>query len=346
MSWQGASFAFPAIYAAAFLAGAGSKGWTRLRNAALVPVALAGTRMVWVLLYWLTATHLSLVKLIRIAFESPSPNYLPQNLSGWWGLLGHWREVLGHLGIGVTHEVGPALRDSAAIVPYLPILGAFLLAFTFFSWVVICLVPRNRFSPKSQFLSAAFLALTLASAIYLDLPVDKYKRYDYIPMFLSLGAAALAAYLSQREVFLRKTNAILGVALVLVLGAQGLLAHRWNRQWYDKLPTSTPVNYLGHEKQTWFAYFRSLRKAHPDACSFVLAFDEVKNGRYQLEIPAALLSELPYAVVVGAPSQVAGWPRPLPLNDGSAGERSRQPCAWVSPVAQAILFPGQTASRP
>jgi hypothetical protein len=232
------------------------------------------------------------------------------------------------------------------MVPYLPHLGALLLAFAFLSWVAVSVVLRNRLSRRSQLLSAGFLALTLASAIYLDLPIDKYKRYDYIPMFLSLGGAALAAHLTQRKALLRKTNLILGLGVLLVLGTQGLLAYRWNRQWYDRLPTSTPLNYLGHERQTWFAYFRALRKAHPDTCAFVLAFDEVKYGRYQLEIPAALLSELPRAVVVGAPPNAAGWPHPLPLDAGSAAATSRQSCAWVSPVAQAILFPGQPASRP
>jgi len=104
-----------------------------------------------------------------------------------------------------------------------------------------------------------------------------------------------------------------------------------------KLPTSSPVNYLGHGRQTWFAYLRSLRKAHADACSFVLAFDEVKNGRYQLEIVAALYSELSHPMIVGAPPAAIRWPRPLPLDVGAANPKSLQSCTWVSPAAQVLL---------
>lgn len=345
MSWQGASYGLPVLYAAAFLAGPRPSQWARIRDLALIPLALVATRAAWVLFYWLTAMRLSLAKLLRIAFERPSPNYLPQRLSGWWALLCSWRQILEHLGIGVTHEAGPVLRDAAGIVRYLPYLGAFLLVFALLFWMATNLVHRNKSSLGSQFLAAAFLALTLASAIYLDLPVDKYKRYDYIPMFLSLGAALLAARLMERYSPMRKAKMVLTLGLVLVLVGEGLLALRWNRQWYAKLPASAPANYLGHENQTWFAYMRSLRKAHPDACSFLLAFDEVKQGRYQLEIPAALFSELPHAVVVGAPAYVRGWPRPLPVDDGSAVQKSRQTCAWVSPSAKAVLAVQQIQPR-
>jgi hypothetical protein len=335
MSWQGAAFAVPAIYAAAVLGGPGRAWHRRLVDAAVVPLALVATRTVWVGVYWLTATKLSFTKLLRGAFERPSPNFLPEHLSGWWVLLGKWREILGHVGVGVTHEVGPSLRDAAAVVPYLRYLGMVLLGISFLSWVATCLLFRAKFSPRSQFVAAAFFALTVMSAIYLDLPVDKYKRYDYIPMFLSLGCAATAAHIAGRKVFAHRTNWILAGALSLLLGGQILVAYRWNREWYAKFPS--PANYAGHDKQTWFAYMRSLRNAHPDACSFVFAFEDVKNGRYQLEIPAALYSELPHPVIVGAPPAAAHWPRPLPLDAGTANRNSLQSCAWNSIAAQAFV---------
>ncbi len=290
MSWQGASFALPAMYAAAVLAGPDRSWFSRLRDSALVPLGLVAMRVVWVLSYWITDTQLSLPRLLRTAFERPSPNYLPEHLPGWWALLGRWREILDHVGVGVTHEGGPSLRDAAAVVPYLRHLGVLLLAIAFLSWISTNLLFRAKFSRRTQFVTSAFLALTITSAIYLDLPVDKYKRYDYMPMCLSLGVAAVAAHIATRKTFLHRTNRILGFVLLLFLGGQTLIAYHWNREWYAKLPTSTPTNYLGHGKQTWFAYVRSLRQTHPAACSFVLAFDEVKNGRYQLEIPAALFS--------------------------------------------------------
>jgi hypothetical protein len=339
MSWQGASFALPVMYAAGILGGTGHAWYQRLANTALVPLGLAAIRVTWVAIYWLTATKLSLLKLFRTAFERPSPNYLPENLLGWWALLGRWREVLQHVGVGVTHEAGPSVRDSAAVVPYLHYLGILLLALAISLWLTTNLIFRARFGHRSQFVAATFLALTLASAIYLDLPVDKYKRYDYIPMCLALGCAAIAARLTTIRAFLHRTNSILTGSFLLLLGVQSLIAYRWNREWYVKLPTSSPVNYLGHGGQTWFAYVRSLKNAHPYACSFALAFDEVKNGRYQLEIPAALLSEVPHPMIVGAPPAVAQWPRPLPVSHGTADQKSFQSCQWASPAAQALLAP-------
>ena len=105
MSWQGASFALPAMYVAAVLAGPDRSWFRRLRDSALVPLGLVAMRAIWVLIYWITATQLSLPRLLRTAFERPSPNYLPEHLSGWWTLLGRWREILDHVGVGVTHEV-------------------------------------------------------------------------------------------------------------------------------------------------------------------------------------------------------------------------------------------------
>lgn len=335
MSWQGASFALPAMYAAALLGGPGRAWYRRLADTALVPLGLVTLRAVWVAIYWLTATELSLTRLLRTAFERPSPNYLPEHLLGWWSLLGKWREILDHVGVGVTHEVGPSLRDSAAAVPYLRYFGTLLLALAFMSWLGTNLLFRARFSHRTQFVAAAFFALTMASAIYLDLPIDKYKRYDYIPMCFSLGCAAMAAHLAAREVFAHRTNWILAGALSLLVGGQCLVAYRWNREWYAKFPS--PANYAGHDQLTWFAYMRFLKKAHPEACSFVLAYDEVKNGRYQLEIPAALFSELPHPLIVGAPPAAAQWPRPLPLDHGTVTQRSLEFCTWVSPTAQALL---------
>lgn len=329
MSWQGASFALPAMYAAIFLGGSGQSRSLRFLHAALIPVTLAATRATWVLLYWLTATRLSATTLLRIAFEPPSPNYLPANISGWWTLLTRWSEVLKHLGIGLTHEAAPSIRDASWIVPYLPYLGALFLIAVLLTWGLVNVILRARFSPSFKFLSSAFLLLTLTSAVYLDLPEDKYKRYDYIPMFLSLGVAALVSSRQQRSPG-RKVKLGAVACLMAILGGQGFLACQSNRRWYYELPASLPGNYLGHGSQTWFAYFRQLRQSHQDACSFVFAFDEVKNGRYQLEIPAALRSELPQAIVLGAPPEAAHWPRPLPLGTG----RLPPECAWVSAEAR------------
>ena len=61
MSWQGATYVFPVIYAALVLGGRYRYWQQRLRDAVLVPLGLALARLVWLSIYWLTAHQLSYV---------------------------------------------------------------------------------------------------------------------------------------------------------------------------------------------------------------------------------------------------------------------------------------------
>jgi hypothetical protein len=177
--------------------------------------------------------------------------------------------------------------------------------------------------------------MTITAAIYLDLPVDKYKRYDYLPAFVSLAFAVIAHY-AIRNRSLKRTRILTCLALSILVG-QGVAAFRWNRQWYAKLPATTPKDYVGHGSQTWFAYMRELSHKAPDACSFIFSFDEVLQARYQLEITASLLSELRQPKVIGAPPSAREWPRRLPLADAKAVAASLRACEWLSPGARRVL---------
>ena len=333
MSWQGAAFAIPVCYASLFLAGSNRRWWQRLRDCALVPVGLVLARFAWVCGFWATAQGLPFSDLLRTAFERPVPSYLPKNYAGWIGLLGKWREVFTHLGLGVTHEIGPGIRDAAAVVPYLKLLGASLLGLAVLLWVATSLLFHRRFGRPSKFLTAAFLALTLSSAVYLDFPADKYKRYDYVPMFASLGLAAAAGAMARRRT---KTSwpryCVLPAILVVVVG-QLVVGYHWNRQWYASLPRSRPIGRAAHGKQTWFAYLRALREANGSACSFVFAFEELAHAESNLEIEAALFSELPNPLVVGGPPSAEKWIRPLPLVSAAQVLAGRRECQWISPGA-------------
>ena len=337
MSWQGAAFAFPVCYAALFLAGRQSRWWQRLRDCALAPVGLLLARFAWVCIFWITARELPFSALLTTAFERPVPSYLPKGLANWIGLLGKWREVLTHLGIGVTHEIGPGIRDSAAVVPHLKVLGGCLLGLALLLWLVTSLLFRRRFGPTSKFLAAAFLALTLSTAAYLDFPADKYKRYDYVPMLASLGLAVAAASLAHGRSHSGWSRRLAGPAIVGVIAGQLAIGYHWNRQWYTRLQTSSPSGRIGHGHQTWFAYLRSLREANRDACSFVFAFDEVAYAYTNLEIVASLISELPQPMVVGAPAEAQKWVRPLPLAGSASVAASPRSCQWISPRARLEL---------
>ena len=338
MSWQGAAYALPVMYVALVLAGRDRRWWQRARDVALVPLGLVLARWLWLSLYWLTAHSLSYASLVRTAFESPSPNFLPQGLSQWLALLGNPRAILTHMGIGVCHELGPSVRDSSAIGPYLPYLGAGLLCLALVPWMVAVARSRKGNGGPVHFIAAAFLFMTLMAAIYLDLPVDKYKRYDYIPAFISLAFAVVARHATSSR--LRKNTRIFICVAASILVGQGVAAFRWNRQWYAKLPSTTPKDYAGHGNQTWFAYMRETGRQAPNACSFVFSFDEVLHARYQLEITAALLSELRQPKIIGAPPSAREWPRRLPLADSKTVAAGLRGCEWLSPGARRLV-PGK-----
>jgi len=335
MSWQGAAYIFPAGYAA-LVAGEGRAWWRRTRDALLVPIGLVIMRTAWVCIFWLSAPKLSLSRLLRIAFERPSPNFLPETLSGWLALLGKPREILVHAGIGVTHELGPGIRDMPGIAAYYPFLGGCLAISGLLLWLIFAVLLRKRTDSKLRFLCVAFLCLTAASIVYLDLPVDKYKRYDYLPAFAAIGISTCFVWIQDR-ISRSWIRGICSVAVCLLVVAQGIAGYRWNRQWYSRLLASDPTNYTGHKGQTWFSYIRSIRRQPPNACSYIFAFPEVSNGRYQLEIPAALYSELDHPVVIGAPEGAYHWPRPLPLGDINSVKASLHGCEWLSESARGLL---------
>jgi hypothetical protein len=335
MSWQGAAFAIPVCYAALVLAGRQRRWWQRLRDFALVPMGVLLARFAWVCIFWITAHELSFSALLKTAFERPVPSYLPKDLSNWVGLLGKWREILRHLGIGVTHEIGPGIRDAAYIVPHLKVLGACLLGIAVLLWILTSILFCRRFGRSSKFLAAAFLALTLSSAAYLDFPADKYKRYDYIPMLASLGLAAAAGSVANRRT--GWSRHLVWPAILSIVAGQLVVGHHWNRQWYAKLQTSSPPGRAGHGNQTWFAYLRSLRETNNNVCSFVFAFNEVAQANSNLEILAALVSELPQPLVVGAPPAAKQWLRPLPLVSAAEVTAGPRTCQWISPRARLEL---------
>jgi hypothetical protein len=338
MSWQGAAFALPICYAALFLPGNHSRWWQRLRDFCLVPAGLVLARFAWVCVFWVTSQGLPFADLLRTAFERPVPSYLPQGFSNWIGLLGKWREVLTHLGLGVTHELGPGIRDAANVVPHLKVLGAVLLGLSVLLWLVTNLLFRKKFSRVSRFVTTAFLALTLSSAAYLDFPADKYKRYDFVPMMASLGLAALTARLSSRRAGTGgwSRHLVLPLVVGLVIG-QAVLAHHWHRHWHARLQMSGPVGRNSHGSQTWFAYLRSTRNANDKACSFVFAFHEVAHAAGNLEILASLFSELPHPLVIGAPPAAQQWIRPLPIVSTAEVRAGARGCEWLSPGARAEL---------
>jgi hypothetical protein len=340
MSWQGAAYLLP-VGCAALLAGR-ERTWTvRLRDALFVPMAFAGTRALWTIAFWMSASKLSLTTLLVTAFERPKPNFLPEAWKDWMAMLSKPRDILTHAGIGLTHELGPSFQNLPGVWARLHLLGGLLIGISLLLWLLLALLLRRRVNVRVRFLSVAFLCLTAATVIYLDVPADKYKRYDYLPIFASLAipvaCLGLERWFASKGVWRGGIRRLcLAVVCVLVL-AQGVAAYRWNRQWYLAL-RDDPSDYRGRAGQTWLAFLRSVRRQDPTACFYVFAFSEMANGQYQLEIPAALSAELARARVIGAPQDAHFWGHPLPLADAAFVKANLRGCEWVSPQAQALIM--------
>jgi hypothetical protein len=324
ISWQAAVYLAAPLYVCACFGGPDRRAARRVRDSLLLLAAFLGARIGWALFYRLTSTGLSLGGLLSTLFARPEPSYFPRGAEGWWELARAWRAVFRHLAVGVLQVAGPWWHDGPPRGWGLVLLGAFVLAVALAASVITFRQARRSGRLAGHLLVATTTALLIASALYVDLPVDKYKRYDFLPLMAALGLAAafsLIHTLQRRWILL---GPLLAVQLVLVI-----VSHNRFRA---TLASAQPPGYHTRDGETWFAFARRLRARASDRCGYLFAFSEVQHARYQLEIPAVLWSELPGAAVVNVPPEASAWRRPLPLPRSAP-----RGCEWVSPAARAFL---------
>lgn len=324
VSWQGALWFGPVAYGIA-LAGTQPRSLLRrLRDVTAVGVSLCLARVMWALGCAALGAQDSAGRLLGIAFARPEPSFFPASLGEFLGLLARGRTVLRHVGFGVlqaTLDLGP---DDARMRSLVLAVGAGALICS----LALAIHSGQRRGESQQALqrhlvAAGLLFCFLGAALYVDLPADKYKRYDFL--------APLAALVLANGRRARLGPILLGA--VILLGTSHAVVRV--RAAHAALALREPDGYHGRGGETWFTHFRRLHRASPQACGFVFAFDELAHARYQLEIQAALWSELPAPRVLGEPSLVAGWPRPLPVVRPSAS--TPRPCEVVSAAAQRLL---------
>ncbi len=335
MSWQAAMFLFPPLYLATFLGGSHRAWPLRVRDFVAVVLAFLSARVSWAFFLWATGSKASLHRLLEILFSRPSPSFFPQGLTGWLNLSNQVGTVFQHLGHGLSHEVGPTLRDAAMMRPLEPFIGA--------AFLVACLAGcigsavRLRKSPRAEghYIVACLTAFILSAAIYLDLMVDKYKRYEFVPIMLVLLLASSCGWI-RKQWPTKRMMVFLASPLMMLVGSQAAIAFHWDRAWHQNLPLTTPKNYEGRNQESWYQYMRRVRSENPRACSFVFSFEELAHARYKLEIRAAVLSELPAPIIIGDPARVRGWPRPLPVRTLNDFNRQRRNCEWLSDDARRL----------
>jgi hypothetical protein len=187
-------------------------------------------------------------------------------------------------------------------------------------------------------LAATLFGFLIATALYVDLPGDSHKRYDFVFVLVPLLVAAAVGVFRDR-LSTRALRLPVGLSLGLVAMIQVAYGASANREWHRLLPTMKPLDYFGRANESWFSYLRNLRRSRPTACGYVFSLEELRHARYQLEIVASLWSELPSPVAIGDPSLLDTWDRPIPVRSAAAFRTEGRGCEWLSDHAQKLLSP-------
>ena len=320
VSWQAGLYLFPALYVAAFVGGKARSWQTRAKEVAITLATFVGTCVIFVLLFRMLSSRNSLATLLHTLFSRPSPSFFPRSLHDLVTLFSDQR-VFAQVAAGVCAQVSAGRAACTALSASLGLIIAVLVT----AAVIFSLVRARATSRwRGHVAWISFAAIFVATAFYVDLPDDHYKRYEFIPLFVCVaGLLGMERAAKVPLVALR-----MAVAVSVVLSAWGTLAQA--RTYRRNLPETTPPGYLGRGDEPWFVYFRRLRHEHPSACLFTLRLDDsLLHGRYQLEIPAALWSELPAHQLVGFPGAMRDWPRKVNVVAPSALPPARA-CEWRS----------------
>ncbi len=339
-SWQGVPYLAPTMLTAA-LAGSNRRLFVRGRDAAIVPAAFLVGVLLW-MLFFVATSDLNLKRLLAVVFSRPQPSALPETFAQFKAIL-TGGVIFDVLGTGVAYHTTFSAYKLSTTLPLslsalgkiaLGVQGALFAACSYWTW--------RRRDIRPFMLSGVLLLLTLVVSLYKDeAAYAELKRFDFVPLFLVLlaGCALGARKMPSRAVI---------AGLILLAVAQTALGVRWalrekatyvtTRPWAQMPPPPTQV--YGREGQSWFGYFRGLRRAHPQACTFVFVVTEFNSGFWNFDMVGALLSELPDHLALEHPGHVPQ--RPVDtwryrIKHAPADKAQLPACAWLSDDARKLL---------
>jgi hypothetical protein len=339
VSWQAGLYLFAPLLVASFLGGSGRTVSRRMGDASLCGVASIVFVCAWVLFHAITSDGLTTRQLFSVLLSRPEPSFFPKDWNEVLRLIGSPNRIARHLGTGLMYEAGPIALESHAVRSILPQLGLVWFLLVAGAAVVASFWARIRDEASLRRIRVAsivivLLALTAVTAVYVDLPSDKYKRYEYLPLLLSLlGAAVVGSGLGfLARTFWRRMAAFF-LALAVVSQIALVLGHA--RRYRAEIETRQPPGYHSRDGVPWYVYFRRLRSATPDRCIYLFTQDELSHGRYQLEIAAGLWDALPDHCVIGEPGEGQDW-RVKVKRMGIAEAKGLPACMWRSPAVAKI----------
>lgn len=350
VSWQAGLYLAPACYAALIGGVRQRRLWVRVRDAVAVAATFLATFAGWSVLISTISTQ-SLGALLRVQFSRPVPAAIPSSPGELLALLADVRSQLTVVGTAMLYQwqhscctlypvsLSPPAIGAVAMIVILGLFGAS----TWQSW-------RTR-QGTMHLLAATLVLFTLATAIYRDVEYAYLKRFNFLPLLLVLMVAGALGRWRDRP---RRAEWAIAALLIVLTVTQSTLALDWNRRRYDSYPELFDYNPAVHTDmgtderngQSWFAYFRRLRRQYPAACRFIFSLAEVADAKWNVDISATLYSELPTHLVLGDPEAVREWrfpPHVTPAATARAAGLS-EGCAWVSRDAQRILIAGDRAA--
>lgn len=352
-SWQGLPYLAPAMWAA-LLAGGRPRGVrgaaVRARDALLVPAAFVGSLLLW-MAFFVATSSLTWKALSPIVFSRPEPSFLPRTLPELAHVVTSGT-LLDTLGIGVAYHISfSAYKLSTTLPLSMARLGLIALLFQIALFVVCTVWSWRRRDLRPHLLAGMLLLFTVVTALHRDQAAyAMLKRFDFVPLYLVLLAGVALAAVRLDPWLRRALPAVLGVIIVLqtALGLRWsfreLATYRTTRPWAE-LPQPAHQLY-GRDGRSWYAYFRALRKAHPEACRFVFVVTEFNSGWWNQDLIGALWSELPDHLTVEHPAipierPLWSWrhaPKFLPLAEARK-QGLLDGCAWLSEDARRLVGP-------
>lgn len=332
VSLQCVLYLIPPLFTIAFFGGARSL-LTRLRQLGEVIVVFAAVVVTWGLLLGAT-TNTTVAQVFDVMTARPQATYVPKNEKELRALF-DMKKFFQHLGMGVAQEL---TSQAGADILYhrMPSIGEWLLGGEALLLVgAVVAWWRKRAQAALVLVAFTLLALTVATSLYHDLLIEKYKRYDFLPL---LAALAVAATVGSAQRLHRVLTRVAIVGAVVTIGLQTAGAVATNRQWHQDLPfMPRGLNeYYGREGLSWIGYFRKLARSQPTACRFVFGIDEFSGIRYNNEVSAGLATQLPAYAMVGFPGQVFKWKFKPTLIEPSRRDLLRD-CDVISPRARIAL---------
>jgi hypothetical protein len=344
VSWQAALYLAPALYLALFLGRPERRMAQRLAHGAVTLVGFFATLIAWVA--FLAATTETSFALLWHAFAiRPNPSLFPAGVSGLVELFRNVGGMAITIGIATYRMVLPGFPlpspRALLMVGYATLIV--LLAILFDSMRRL----RARGGRQIHFLALILVLFTVLTGYYQIAEADNIKRFDFVPLTVAFLAVAYWRATDGVGVKLGRRSAPI-LVLLLVCGEAAGASHWW------RVTMSTPPTPLsnwvwgehpapavvGSSQQSWYRRIAEVKQSKPGACRYVFDAHEMEAGRWWLEIPALLWSEMHDTHRVLAERAVQlHWSRPPHFT--TVEEFIRDPslldCAWFSEAARARL---------